>query len=72
MGRPRIYRNCKLGQAELDAVLTVKEAADLACVHPNTIRYHIKRGNLNAKQFGRGYGVPLKSLQRHISSFSNN
>ena len=67
MGRPRVYRNCKLGQAELDAVLTVSEAATVAGVTSRTIRYHIQRGNINAKDYGRAYGVPISSLIDYYS-----
>lgn len=65
MGRPRKYINCNLGQHELDAVLSVSEAARLVYVDPSTIRYHIKRGNINAKLFGHSYGVSLSSLQNY-------
>jgi len=70
MGRPRVYRNCKIGQDELDAVLDVKAAAKLACVHPRTIHYHIQRGNINAKRYGTVYGVSLSSLRAYY--FSSN
>jgi len=65
MARPRVYRNCKLGQSELDAVIKVSEAAKIACVHPRTIRYHITRGNINAKKFGSLYAVSLTSLNAY-------
>lgn len=67
MARPRIYRNCKIGQDELDAVLDVRSAAELVCVRPRTIHYHIQRGNINARRYGSVWCVSRTSLLDYYS-----
>ncbi|MFC2025327.1 helix-turn-helix domain-containing protein [Chloroflexota bacterium] len=41
--------------------VTVKQAAELLKVHPNTIRNWIEGGILKRYQFNRGYRVLLKT-----------
>ncbi|MFC2051658.1 helix-turn-helix domain-containing protein [Chloroflexota bacterium] len=41
--------------------ITVKQAAKLLSVHPNTIRNWIEAGILRRYQVGRGYRVLLKT-----------
>ena len=41
--------------------ITVKQAAELLKVHPNTIRNWIEAGILRRYQVGRGYRVLLKT-----------
>ena len=43
------------------AYITIKNAADLLGVHPNTIRNWIEAGILRRYQVGRGYRVLLKT-----------
>ena len=43
------------------AFITIKQAAELLRVHPNTIRNWIKAGILRRYQVGRGYRVLLKT-----------
>ena len=43
------------------AYITIKQAADLVRVHPNTIRNWIKAGLLQQYQVNRGYKVLLKT-----------
>ena len=43
------------------AFITIKQAAELLGVHPNTIRNWIKTGILRHYQVGRGYRVLLKT-----------
>jgi excisionase family DNA binding protein len=41
--------------------ITVKKAAEMLGVHPNTIRNWIEAGHLKRYQVGRGYRVLLKT-----------
>ena len=41
--------------------ITIKQAAELVRVHPNTIRNYIKAGILKQYQVNRGYKVLLKT-----------
>lgn|GEM_PF-2139631 len=41
--------------------ITIKQAAELVRVHPNTIRNYIKAGILRQYQVNRGYKVLLKT-----------
>ena len=41
--------------------ITIKQAADMLRVHPNTIRNWIRAGILRHYQVGRGYKVLLKT-----------
>lgn len=43
------------------AFITIKQAAELLKVHPNTIRNWIEAGILRRYQVGRGYRVLLKT-----------
>jgi excisionase family DNA binding protein len=43
------------------AYITVKKAAEMLGVHPNTIRNWIEAGILKRYQVGRGYRVLLKT-----------
>jgi len=43
------------------AFITIKKAAELLGVHPNTIRNWIEAGILRRYQVGRGYRVLLKT-----------
>ncbi len=43
------------------AFITVKRAAEMLQVHPNTIRNWIEAGILRRYQVGRGYRVLLKT-----------
>ena len=43
------------------AFITIKRAAELLGVHPNTIRNWIEAGILRHYQVGRGYRVLLKT-----------
>ncbi len=43
------------------AYITIKDAAKLLGVHPNTIRNWIEAGILRRYQVGRGYRVLLKT-----------
>ncbi len=43
------------------AFITIKQAAELLRVHPNTIRNWIKADILRRYQVGRGYRVLLKT-----------
>jgi excisionase family DNA binding protein len=43
------------------AFVTIKQAAELLRVHPNTIRNWIEAGILRRYQFHRGYRVLLKT-----------
>jgi len=51
------------------AFITIKQAAELLRVHPNTIRNWIKAGILRRYQVGRGYRVLLKTedIEKAIS-----
>ena len=51
------------------AFITVKQAAQLLGVHPNTIRNWIELGILKRYQVGRGYRVLLKTeeIEKAIS-----
>lgn len=41
--------------------ITIKQAAEMVRVHPNTIRNYIKAGILKQYQVNRGYKVLLKT-----------
>jgi excisionase family DNA binding protein len=43
------------------AFITIKQAAELLKVHPNTIRNWIEAGILKRYQVGRGYRVLLRT-----------
>ena len=43
------------------AFITIKQAAELLKVHPNTIRNWVEAGILRRYQVGRGYTVLLKT-----------
>lgn len=51
------------------AFITIKNAAELLGVHPNTIRNWIEAGILRRYQVGRGYRVLLKTedIEKAIS-----
>lgn len=46
----------------LHQIVTVSEAARLACVSRDTIHYHVERGNLNYRHTDRVYLITLESL----------
>lgn len=47
---------------ELERVVTLTEAAERACVRPQTLMYHIDRGNLAARKSGHVWLISLASL----------
>ena len=47
--------------------LTVKDAADFAGYHPDTIRKLIGSGEIQAKKWGRDWQVSRKDLERYKS-----
>lgn len=51
------------------AFITIKDAAQLLGIHPNTIRNWIELGILRRYQVGRGYKVLLKTedIEKAIS-----
>lgn len=49
-------------QNELERVVTLTEAAERACVRPQTLMYHIDRGNLAARKSGHVWLISLASL----------
>ena len=51
-------------QLELERVITLAEAAEHYCVHPQTLRYHIQRGRLTARRSGRVWLIHRASLDR--------
>ncbi len=54
--------------------LTIKQAAELLKVHPNTIRNWIKAGILRRYQVGRGYKVLLKTedIEKAVTYMNGN
>lgn len=47
---------------EIWTLVTISEAAALYHYAPNTIRYHLNRGNLQFRQTGKVYLITLQSL----------
>lgn len=66
MGRHKT-RICDIGTDDLIAVVTVAEAAKIACVGYTTMYHHITRGTINARQAGRDYLVSVKSLANYYN-----
>ena len=60
--RPHPFRHTH--QLELERVITLAEAAEHYCVHPQTLRYHIDRGNLTARRSGNAWLIHRASLDR--------
>ena len=54
------------------AFITIRQAAELLGVHPNTIRNWIDAGILKRYQVGRGYRVLLKTedIEKAVSRVS--
>jgi hypothetical protein len=61
--KPSSQRSKKLIPGSLYDVVTVQEAAQIACVGEGTIRYHIDRGNLIWRKTERVYLISLESLK---------
>jgi len=47
--------------------LTVKEAADLAGYHPDTIRKLVQSGEIEARKWGRDWQVSRKGLRQYLN-----
>ncbi len=56
---------CPARRADGDRVLTVSEAARELGRSPQTIRYYIRSGKLNARKVGRVYQIKAKEISRY-------
>lgn len=65
MGRRGPYRKkmpVPVGHEKLTEVLTIHEASALWFKHPRTLRYHIDKGNITARQSGKLWLISRDSL----------
>lgn len=57
----------RVGEGDLDKVVTIKEAARLYNRSPHTIRYHVYSRNVAARRIGRDYLISVASLDWYFA-----